>query len=147
LLESIEKNMTNIKKRLSAERRFKFYGQLGVFLSLLFVTLLMLKIFTTGSGAFFRTTIEADVFFDPNFMQVDKNSSDKEISRASFEALADSVVNYNFKDLNEDQFIKVREMFTRRFDYQLRDYFLDNKDDYKKTVKLKLQHPLILIKL
>jgi len=130
--------MTNIKKRLSAERRFKFYGQLGVFLSLLFVTLLMLKIFTTGSGAFFRTTIEADVFFDPNFMQVDKNSSDKEISRASFEALADSVVNNNFKDLNEDQFIKVREMFTRRFDYQLRDYFLDNKDDYKKTVKLKI---------
>ena len=29
-------------------------------------------------------------------------------------------------------------MFTRRFDYQLRDYFLDNKDDYKKTVKLKI---------
>ena len=54
--------MSNIKKRLNAERRFKFYGQLGVFLSLLFVTLLMLKIFTTGSGAFFRTTIEADVF-------------------------------------------------------------------------------------
>ena len=27
----------------------------------------------------------------------------------------------NFKDLNEDQFIKVREMFTRRFDYRLRD--------------------------
>ena len=95
--------MTNIKKRLRAERRFKFYGQLGVFLSLLFVTLLMLKIFTTGSGAFFRTTIEADVFFDPNFMPVDKNSSDKEISRASFEALADSVVNYNFKDLKPEE--------------------------------------------
>ena len=87
--------MTNIKKRLNAERRFKFYGQLGVFFSLLFVTLLMLKIFTTGSGAFFRTTIEADVFFDQAIMKVGKNSSDKEIERASFEALADSVVNNN----------------------------------------------------
>ena len=92
--------MSNIKKRLNAERRFKFYGQLGVFLSLLFVTLLMLKIFTTGSGAFFRTTIEADVFFDPTIMKVDKNSSDKEIERASFESLADSVVNNNFKKSN-----------------------------------------------
>ena len=80
--------MTNIKKRLNAERRFKFYGQLRVFFSLLFVTLLMLKIFTTGSGAFFRTTIEADVFFDQAIMKVGKNSSDKEIERASFEALA-----------------------------------------------------------
>ncbi len=128
--------MSNIKKRLNAERRFKFYGQLGVFLSLLFVTLLMLKIFTTGSGAFFRTTIEADVFFDPTIMKVDKTSSDKEIERASFESLADSVVNNNFKNLNEDEFIKVRELFTRRFDYQLRDYFLDNKNDYNKTVKM-----------
>ena len=138
MLESIEKNMSNIKKRLNAERRFKFYGQLGVFFSLLFVTLLMLKIFTTGSGAFFRTTIEADVFFDPVIMKVDKNSSDKEIERASFEALADSVVNNNFKNLNEDEFIKVRELFTRRFDYQLRDYFLDNKNDYNKTVKMNI---------
>ena len=36
--------MSNIKKRLSAERRFKFYGQVGVFLSLLFVSLLIIKI-------------------------------------------------------------------------------------------------------
>ena len=130
--------MTNIKKRLNAERRFKFYGQLGVFFSLLFVTLLMLKIFTTGSGAFFRTTIEADVFFDPAIMKVGKNSSDKEIERASFESLADSVVNNNFKNLNEDEFIKIREMFTRRFDYQLRDYFLNNKNDFNKTVKMNI---------
>ena len=32
----------------------------------------MLKIFTTGSGAFFRTTIEADVFFDQAIMKVGK---------------------------------------------------------------------------
>ena len=130
--------MSNIKKRLSAERRFKFYGQVGVFLSLLFVSLLIIKIFSTGSGAFFRTTIETDIFFDPELMNVDQNSSDKEISRASFEKLADGVIDFNFKNLSEDEFIKIREMYTRRFDYQLRDYFLKNKEVINNTVTLEI---------
>jgi phosphate transport system permease protein len=130
--------MSNIKKRLSAERRFKFYGQVGVFLSLLFVSLLIIKIFSTGSGAFFRTTIETDIFFDPELMNVDQNSSDKEISRASFEKLADGVIDFNFKNLSEDEFIKIREMYTRRFDYHLRDYFLKNKEVINNTVTLEI---------
>ena len=53
--------MSSLEKRLAAEKRFKFYGMFAMTLSLFFVLILMYKIFSTGSGAFVRTTINADV--------------------------------------------------------------------------------------
>ena len=97
--------MNSLNKRLSAEKRFQAYGLFAVALSMFFVLILMWKIFSTGSGAFVRTTIEANVFFNPDFIQVNQNSLEKELYRASYVALADEVVRQNHPKLNEEQFI------------------------------------------
>ena len=128
--------MSSLEKRLAAEKRFKFYGMFAMTLSLFFVLILMYKIFSTGSGAFVRTTINADVYFDPNFIEVSSNSSKKEIMKASYVDLADQVINQNHPGLDEENFIKVREMYTRKFDYQLRDYIANNPNVIGKTVNL-----------
>ena len=97
--------MSSLEKRLAAEKRFKFYGMFAMTLSLFFVLILMYKIFSTGSGAFVRTTINADVYFDPNFIEVSSNSSKKEIMKASYVDLADQVINQNHPGLDEENFI------------------------------------------
>ena len=130
--------MNSLNKRLSAEKRFQAYGLFAVALSMFFVLILMWKIFSTGSGAFVRTTIEANVFFNPDFIQVNQNSLEKELYRASYVALADEVVRQNHPNLNEEQFIKVREMYTRKFDYQLRDYLLENPDKIGQSIIMKI---------
>ena len=130
--------MNSLNKRLSAEKRFQAYGLFAVALSMFFVLILMWKIFSTGSGAFVRTTIEANVFFNPDFIQVNQNPLEKELYRASYVALADEVVRQNHPNLNEEQFIKVREMYTRKFDYQLRDYLLENPDKIGQSIIMKI---------
>ena len=52
-----------LKKRHSAEKRFKFYGLASILFALLFVLILVNNIFSKGSSAFMKTAIKAEVFF------------------------------------------------------------------------------------
>ncbi len=126
--------MTDLSKRLAAEKRFKYIAMFAMCLSLFFVVILMLKIFTTGSGAFIRTTIEASVYFDPNTIEVTNESSIKAIKKTSYVNLADQIVKDNHPNVNDEKFILVREMYTRKFDFQLRDYIANNPNIIGKTI-------------
>ena len=130
--------MINLEKRLRAEKRFKYLAMGALLLSVFFVLVLMFKIFSTGSGAFIRTTINTNVYFDPNFISVTEQSSKKEILKASYVKLADEVINQNFPGLDEDNFRLVRNMYTRKFDYQLRDYIVKNPKIIGQVVNLNL---------
>ena len=46
-----------LKKRHSAEKRFRFYGLASIFVALLFVLILVQNIFSKGSSAFKKTVI------------------------------------------------------------------------------------------
>ena len=48
--------MTNLIKRKKAERRFQLYGIFAVSLSLLFVLTLIVNIFSSGIGGFYKTS-------------------------------------------------------------------------------------------
>lgn len=130
--------MIDLQKRLRAERRFKYIALSALLLSLFFVLILMFKIFSTGSGAFIRTTINTNVYFDPSFITVTEESSKKEIMKASYVKLADEVINQNFPNLEEDNFRLVRGMYTRKFDYQLRDYIANKPDVIGQTVEINI---------
>ena len=60
--------MTNLAKRKKAELRFKFYGIFSVFLSLLFVAILMQNIFSAGIGGFYKTVFVTSIHFDQNLL-------------------------------------------------------------------------------
>ena len=54
-----------LNKRYKAEKRFKFYGILAIFLSLSFLFLLFVSIISKGYTAFQQTYVQLEVQFDP----------------------------------------------------------------------------------
>ena len=73
-----------LKKRHSAEKRFKFYGLASIFFALLFVLILVNNIFSKGSSAFMKTAIKAEVFFDPELLEIKNGANKDEILDADF---------------------------------------------------------------
>ncbi|MDA7472589.1 DUF3333 domain-containing protein, partial [Candidatus Pelagibacter ubique] len=49
-----------LKKRHNAEKRFKLYGLTSILLAIFFVIFLLNAIFSKGSGAFLKTTIDVE---------------------------------------------------------------------------------------
>ncbi len=59
-----------LNKRYKAEKRFKFYGILAIFLSLSFLLLLFISIIGKGYSAFQQTFVQLEVHFDPDSIDV-----------------------------------------------------------------------------
>lgn len=76
-----------LKKRYNAEKRFKLYGILSIFLAISFLFILIFNIFSKGSGAFLKTEILLNVNFDQKKLGLNNNSSEKEIREASFDEI------------------------------------------------------------
>jgi len=60
-----------LKKRYNSEKRFKFYGILSVSLAMIFVLVLIQNIVSKGSSAFSRTTIEVDIIYNANLLEIE----------------------------------------------------------------------------
>ena len=73
-----------LKKRHSAEKRFKFYGLASILFALLSVLILVNNIFSKGSSAFMKTAIKAEVFFDPELLEIKNGANKDEILDADF---------------------------------------------------------------
>jgi len=59
-----------LNKRYRAEKRFKLYGILAIFLSLAFLLLLFVSIISKGYTAFEQTYVQLNVHFNPDFIDV-----------------------------------------------------------------------------
>lgn len=60
-----------LKKRYNAEKRFKLYGVLAIFLSLSFLFLLFFSIIGNGYSAFQQTFIQLEIHFDPDIIDTE----------------------------------------------------------------------------
>ena len=67
--------MTNLIKRKKAERRFQLYGIFAVSLSLLFVLTLIVNIFSSGVGGFYKTSFLMEIHFDQKLLKLEDNPS------------------------------------------------------------------------
>ena len=77
-----------LKKRHKAEKRFRFYGLASIFFALLFVLILVNNIFSKGSSAFMKTSINVEVFFDPELIEIQNGATSDEILEADFYDIA-----------------------------------------------------------
>jgi phosphate transport system permease protein len=59
-----------LARRYSREQRFKLYGLIAVIISLSFLALLFFTIISNGHQAFFQTYIKLEVFFNPDFIDI-----------------------------------------------------------------------------
>ena len=60
-----------LHRRYKAEKRFKLYGILAIFLSLSFLLLLFVTIIGNGYSAFQQTLVQLEISFDPDFIDTE----------------------------------------------------------------------------
>ena len=77
-----------LNSRYRAEKRFQFYGKSAIFLALLFLTIFIFKIFSTGYTAFQKTWLIVPVTFDAETLYLDENPSKEDLEDADYFDLA-----------------------------------------------------------
>ena len=70
-----------LRKRYSAEKRFRFFGISSIIVALSFLCILLINIFTNGLSAFSRTEILLKVNFNEKKIGINSNSTYKEINK------------------------------------------------------------------
>ena len=68
--KTMEKVQQRLARRYQKEKRFRVMGLTAIFFSLAFLFFLFSAIFFNGYKAFFQTTVQLEVFFDPAILQV-----------------------------------------------------------------------------
>ncbi|MGD2099737.1 MAG: phosphate ABC transporter permease PstA [Desulfobacterales bacterium] len=83
-----------LHKRYRAERRFRVYGLLAIFASMVFLSLLFISIVGNGYTAFQQTFIELDVFFDPEVLD------EQSLANADYQGLVKQSLRNMFPDVS-----------------------------------------------
>lgn len=79
--------VTNLASRHRAEKRFRVFGQLAIYSSLLFLGILFFTIFNTGSGAFKETKISLEVYLPPDDFGGNPKEDPDDVSAADYNGL------------------------------------------------------------
>lgn len=82
--QKVEKSM---RRRRSAEQRFRVYGLLSVLFGLLCLLVLFGNILSQGLSAFQQTVIHTSIKIDGDYLGINKKSDEMEIRNADFEGL------------------------------------------------------------
>ena len=101
LPSKLTKQANILRKRHSAERKFKLMGQLAVGFGLVCVFILFSDIIGKGLGAFSQTTITTDIYFDEQGLGLTKDSSDEEIRAASFGSFFKRAVREKYPEVTD----------------------------------------------
>jgi|TARA_B110000037_G_scaffold9284_1_gene10150 phosphate transport system permease protein len=141
LLENIGRNMNKekrLKKRYNAEKRFRLYGLTSVMMAIFFVIFLINVIFSKGSSAFLKTTIDLEVNFNLETLDLDNNPTQKNLEDAEYYDLAiDSILNvYSVTGLKEEK--ALINLFSPDYEYEIRNFLIKNPDFINKKTILKL---------
>ena len=117
-----------LKKRHSAEKRFRFYGLASIFVALLFVLILVQNIFSKGSSAFKKTVIKTEVFYNQELLELKNGASEKDIINADFyEVKIESLIK-SFPAKNIDEENELIRLFSADAEYEIKKAFLNNNN-------------------
>ena len=127
-------------KRYKAEKRFQFYGKAAIFMALLFLLVILTKIFSTGYTAFQKTWLVIPVNYNADllYLDPDKKPTTEDINDADFYEFGIETFISLDPDASEDQIMELKKMFAFTFERELKYYLLDNLDSFGKTVDVKL---------
>ena len=127
-----------LKKRHSAEKRFRFYGLMSIFIALLFVLILVQNIFSKGSSAFKKTVIKTEVFFDQELLEIQNGASEEEILNTDFyDVMIESLIN-SFSAQNLDEENEIIRLFSPDAELEIKHAFLQDNTLIGKKVNIDL---------
>ena len=127
-----------LKKRHNAEKRFRFYGLASILLAIFFVFFLLNAIFSKGSGAFLKTTIDVEVNFDADTLELGESAPLEDLENTDYYELAiDSILKVKkVNGLAEEKLLI--NLFSPDYEYEIRNFLLDNPKALNQTTVLKL---------
>ena len=96
-----EKVRAGLNKRYAREKRFRLYGLVSISLSILFLALLMINIFSKGLPAFTSTYIKLDVTLDAQTLGLAANPTPEQIRAANYAATISESLNTLIPNVQE----------------------------------------------
>ena len=135
---SLKISNENLKRRLNAERRFKFYGVIAISLALIFVLILFTNIISKGYSAFYRTLIEIKIEFNDKVQpEMFKQMSDTEINKLDLYSFSKKNIYSNFPDIEKkSDKKKIIKLFSIEFEEEIKTYINKNKNNLGNTINL-----------
>ena len=127
-----------LKKRHSAEKRFRFYGLASIFVALLFVLILVHNIFSKGSSAFMKTAINVEVFFDQELLEIKNGATEDQILEADFYDITIESLLKVFPAQDLDQENQLIDLFTTDAEIEIKRAFLENNNLIGKKINLEI---------
>lgn len=116
-----------LKKRHAAERRFRWYGRISIGFGIACVLFLFADIISKGTGAFWQTYINMEVTFDPEVLNLSKESSEEEIRAASFNSFFKKYLRSKYPEVTERRKkAELYAIFTSDMPLILRNMVLQN---------------------
>jgi phosphate transport system permease protein len=117
-----------LAKRYRAEKRFRFYGSAAIAASLIFLSLLFIRIGSKGCSALFQTFIKLDVFFDPEMLRQES------LATANYQGLVKKSLRSMFPDVKKRRDQRMRYgLVSSGASFQLRDLVFKHPDVIGKT--------------
>ena len=127
-----------LNKRYKAEKRFRLYGQSAIFMALLFLTVFIFKIFSTGYSAFQKTWLIVPVTFDAELMMLEQNPSKEDIQDADYYDIALKSMADLDPNANEDQENELKRMVSYFFEKEIKNELLNDPSLIGKTKEVYL---------
>lgn len=124
-LSTMDKVRKGIAKRRAAERRFRWYGFIGIMLGLFFLVMLFISIIGKGYTAFQQTHIALEIDFSSTILDPNRTGDREVLSRADYNALIKSSLRKAFPDVKERRRLRdLYAMVSTGAMFQLRDHVL-----------------------
>jgi len=115
-----------LKKRYAAEKRFRFYGMLGIGVSILFLFFLLVSIFIKAWPAFQQTRIQLTVELDAAKLGLTAESSTSDIRSANYASVIRDAIYKRFPDVSKRSDKKrLRNLVSGGAQYQLQKMLIN----------------------
>ncbi len=100
-LTTTDKVRASLGKRYAREKRFRIYGIAAISLSIVFLALLMVNIFSKGLPAFTSTYIQLDVSLDAQTLGVTADSTQEQLRKADYSTVINNSIQNLFPEVTE----------------------------------------------
>ena len=119
----------SLKKRHNAEKRFQFYGIMGITLAVLFLFVILISIFNEGKNAFKSTYIKLDVYFDEKIVDPEGMRRIDDLKFADYKKLITVSLKKYFPEVNDKKELRsLGEFISSSEEQNLMNFIISNNE-------------------
>lgn len=128
-LSQAELVQRSLRKRYRAEKRFRLFGFLSVWVGIIALAVLFIEIFGSGVNGFRQTHIQLMVHFDPEVLEISDAGNQQQIQEGYFDGIVREALRNRFPDATSRS--EKRDLFSMisiGAAFELRDMLAENPE-------------------